>query len=225
MSGFGEILLGVGVFTGVVLALVVLILLAKSKLVASGDVSILINEQQTLTTPAGGKLLGCLASQGIFVSSACGGGGTCGQCVVKILDGGGEILPTERMHINRREAREGVRLSCQVAVKQDMKIEVPPEVFETDIVDRLSKVSFADADKARALARIGSKAARGICDKQGRITLTPELMAHAGLKEQVVLVGAIRTMQIMTPEAWEESHMSADEFLDQMQDIQERGEI
>ncbi len=131
MSGLGEILLGVGMFTGVVLVLVVLILLAKSKLVASGDVNILINDQQTLTTPAGDKLLGCLASQGIFISSACGGGGTCGQCVVKIQEGGGEILPTERTHISRREAREGVRLSCQVAVKQDMKIEVPPEVFET----------------------------------------------------------------------------------------------
>jgi Na+-transporting NADH:ubiquinone oxidoreductase subunit F len=94
-------------------------------------VNILINDQQTLTTPAGDKLLGCLASQGIFISSACGGGGTCGQCVVKIQEGGGEILPTERTHISRREAREGVRLSCQVAVKQDMKIEVPPEVFET----------------------------------------------------------------------------------------------
>jgi Na+-transporting NADH:ubiquinone oxidoreductase subunit F len=131
VSGFGEILLGVGMFTGVVLVLVVLILLAKSKLVASGDVSILINEQQTLTAPAGDKLLGCLANQGIFISSACGGGGTCGQCVVKIQEGGGEILPTERTHISRREAREGVRLSCQVAVKQDMKIEVPPDVFET----------------------------------------------------------------------------------------------
>ena len=131
MSGLGEILLGVGMFTGVVLVLVVLILLAKSKLVASGDVHILINDQQTLTAPADDKLLGCLASQGIFISSACGGGGTCGQCVVKISEGGGEILPTERTHISRREAREGVRLSCQVAVKQDMKIQVPPEVFET----------------------------------------------------------------------------------------------
>jgi Na+-transporting NADH:ubiquinone oxidoreductase subunit F len=131
VSGLGEILLGVGMFTGVVLVLVVLILLAKSKLVASGDVHILINDQQTLTAPADDKLLGCLASQGIFISSACGGGGTCGQCVVKISEGGGEILPTERTHISRREAREGVRLSCQVAVKQDMKIQVPPEVFET----------------------------------------------------------------------------------------------
>jgi Na+-transporting NADH:ubiquinone oxidoreductase subunit F len=90
-----------------------------------------VNDQKTFTVSAGGKLLGSLADQGIFVSSACGGGGTCAQCQVRVLDGGGEILPTERTHINRRQAREGYRLSCQVAVKQDMKIEVPPEAFET----------------------------------------------------------------------------------------------
>jgi len=118
-------------FTGIVLALVGVILLAKSKLVAAGDVNILINDQKTLAVAAGGKLLGALANNGIFVSSACGGGGTCAQCKVTVLDGGGDILPTERNHINNRQAREGMRLSCQVAVKQDMKIEVPPEVFET----------------------------------------------------------------------------------------------
>lgn len=126
-----EILLGVVMFTGVVLALVVIILAARSKLVATGDVNILVNDQKTLTVPAGGKLLGSLASADIFVSSACGGGGTCAQCQVVVLEGGGDILPTERMHIKRREAREGHRLSCQVAVKQDMKIEVPPEAFES----------------------------------------------------------------------------------------------
>jgi len=126
-----EIFLGVVMFTAIVLALVVLILAAKARLVASGDVSILVNEQKTLTVPAGGKLLGALSDAGILVSSACGGGGTCAQCEVKVLAGGGDILPTERAHINRREAKEGVRLSCQVAVKQDMRVEVPPEAFET----------------------------------------------------------------------------------------------
>jgi Na+-transporting NADH:ubiquinone oxidoreductase subunit F len=126
-----EIFLGVAMFTGIVLALVVVILIARSRLVASGDVHLLVNEQKTFTVPAGDKLLGSLANQGIFVSSACGGGGTCAQCKVKVLEGGGEILPTERTHINRRQAREGYRLSCQVAVKQDMKIEVPAEAFET----------------------------------------------------------------------------------------------
>ena len=126
-----EIVLGVAMFTIVVLTLVVLILIARSRLVASGDISILVNDQKTLTVPAGGKLLGALADAGIFVSSACGGGGTCAQCTVKIKSGGGDILPTERSHVNNRQAREGVRLSCQVAVKQDMKVEVPEEAFET----------------------------------------------------------------------------------------------
>ncbi|MGA1196003.1 MAG: NADH:ubiquinone reductase (Na(+)-transporting) subunit F, partial [Candidatus Latescibacterota bacterium] len=83
----------------------------------------------TISVPMGGKLLNTLAENKLFVSSACGGGGTCGQCKVHILEGGGEILPTERSHINRGEAREGCRLSCQVTVKGDMKIEVPEEVF------------------------------------------------------------------------------------------------
>ena len=118
-------------FTTIVLCLVGVILIAKWKLVASGNIAINVNEQKTFNVPAGGKLLGALADQGVFVSSACGGGGTCAQCIVKVKEGGGDILPTERSHINRREAREGYRLSCQVAVKQDLKIEVPPEAFET----------------------------------------------------------------------------------------------
>ncbi|MEX0867684.1 MAG: NADH:ubiquinone reductase (Na(+)-transporting) subunit F [Pirellulales bacterium] len=126
-----EIILGVAMFTTVVLSLVVVILIAKSKLVASGKIHLSVNEQKEFDVPAGGKLLGALSDNGIFVGSACGGGGTCALCVVKVLEGGGDILPTEKAHINRREAKEGYRLSCQVAVKQDMKIEVPPEVFET----------------------------------------------------------------------------------------------
>jgi Na+-transporting NADH:ubiquinone oxidoreductase subunit F len=126
-----EIVLGVAFFTVIVLALVGLILAAKRFLVPSGNVSILINDQKRISVPVGGKLLGALSEAGIFVSSACGGGGTCAQCEVKVLEGGGDILPTERGHITKKEAREGCRLSCQVAVKQDMKVEVPPEAFET----------------------------------------------------------------------------------------------
>ena len=128
---FTTILLGVLMFTVVVVCLVALILVAKSFLVASGNVIITVNEQKTFEVPAGGKLLNALADQGVFVSSACGGGGTCAQCLVKVHDGGGDILATERTHINKREAREGCRLSCQVAVKQDMQVEVPEEAFET----------------------------------------------------------------------------------------------
>jgi Na+-transporting NADH:ubiquinone oxidoreductase subunit F len=126
-----EIVLGVAFFTAIVLVLVGLILGAKKFLVPSGNVSILINDQKRIDVPVGGKLLGALSDAGIFVSSACGGGGTCAQCEVKVLEGGGEILPTEKQHITKKEAREGHRLSCQVAVKQDMKVEVPPEAFET----------------------------------------------------------------------------------------------
>ncbi|REK24520.1 MAG: NADH:ubiquinone reductase (Na(+)-transporting) subunit F [Planctomycetota bacterium] len=126
-----EVILGVLLFTGIVLALVALIIVAKKYLVPSGDVTLTINHQQELHVPAGGKLLAALAQNGIFVSSACGGGGTCAQCKVRVLSGGGNILPTERSHINKRQQRLGERLSCQVAVKQDMEIEVPPEVFET----------------------------------------------------------------------------------------------
>jgi Na+-transporting NADH:ubiquinone oxidoreductase subunit F len=124
-----EILLGVGFFTGIVLILAVLILSARSKLVASGHVTITINDKKFIQTPIGGKLLNALGDAKIFVSSACGGGGTCGVCRVKVFEGGGAILPTETSHINKREAREGYRLSCQVAVKQNLKIEVPDEVF------------------------------------------------------------------------------------------------
>ena len=124
-----EILLGVGMFTGIVLALVVLILFARSKLVSSGDVAIEINGERRITVPSGGKLLQTLAAQNIFLSSACGGGGTCGQCKCIVEEGGGEMLPTEEPHFTRREAGEGWRLSCQTAVKQNMKIRVPEEVF------------------------------------------------------------------------------------------------
>ncbi len=124
-----EIFLAIGMFTAIVLALVVVILLARSKLVSSGDVSIEINGERTITVPAGDKLLGTLASNGIFLSSACGGGGTCAQCKCVVESGGGEMLPTEESHFTRREAKEGWRLSCQTPVKQDMKIEIPEEIF------------------------------------------------------------------------------------------------
>lgn len=126
-----EVFFGVAMFTGIIVALVCLIVLARMKLVTGGDVRILINHQKEIKVPAGGKLLNALASEGIFVSSACGGGGTCAQCKVKVTSGGGEILPTEKTHINKAQEREGCRLSCQVAVKQDMEIEVPEEALET----------------------------------------------------------------------------------------------
>ena len=123
------IALGVLMFTAIILVLVGVILIAKRQLVAQGLVRIAINGEKTIEVAAGGKLLAALAEHKLFVSSACGGGGTCGQCVVKIFAGGGDILPTERSHINNRAARAGERLSCQVAIKQDMQIAVPEEIF------------------------------------------------------------------------------------------------
>lgn len=128
---FGTAIGGVAMFTIIIMSLVIIILIARSRLVSSGNVTININDDpdNSVSTAAGGKLLQTLASEGIFLSSACGGGGTCGQCRCKVLDGGGSILPTEESHFTQGEIRDGMRLACQVAVKQDMKIEIDPEFF------------------------------------------------------------------------------------------------
>ena len=125
-----EIFFGVLCFLIIQLIMVTLIVLAKKTLVPSGDISILINDDKKITAEPGGKLLTTLAQQEIYLSSACGGGGTCGQCRVVVDEGGGAILPTERSLINNAEARTGVRLSCQVPVKHDLKIHVPPEMLD-----------------------------------------------------------------------------------------------
>ncbi|MCE9686329.1 NADH:ubiquinone reductase (Na(+)-transporting) subunit F [Shewanella sp. AS16] len=144
-----EVYLGVGMFTVIVLVLVLVILFAKSKLVASGDITIGINHdpEKAIKTGAGGKLLGALANNGIFVSSACGGGGSCGQCRVVIKSGGGDILPTELDHISKGDARKGCRLSCQVNVKNDMEIELDEEIFgikkwECEVISNDNKATF-----------------------------------------------------------------------------------
>ncbi|MGX9462675.1 NADH:ubiquinone reductase (Na(+)-transporting) subunit F [Shewanella sp. A14] len=126
-----EMAIGIGMFTIVVCMLVMVILLAKHKLVSTADVTISINgdASKSVRTPAGDKLLGALAGQQIFIPSACGGGGTCGQCRVKVKSGGGDILATELDHITKKEAKEGCRLACQVAVRTDMELEVDEEIF------------------------------------------------------------------------------------------------
>jgi len=123
------IVFGVGMFTALMLALVLIILFARGRMVSTGDVTILINGEREVTVPAGGKLLQTLSEADLFLPSACGGGGTCAQCKCIVTDGGGSMLPTEEGHFTRRDAAEGWRLSCQTAVKQDMKIQVPEEVF------------------------------------------------------------------------------------------------
>lgn len=129
MNSIGIIVAGTIAFTLIVLALVAIILAAKATLAPGGNVTIEVNGEKSLSVPSGGKLLNTLADQGIYVPSACGGGGSCGQCKVRVLSGGGEILPTEAAQMTRKEIKTGVRLACQTPVKQDMKVEVPPEIF------------------------------------------------------------------------------------------------
>lgn len=125
------ILTGVAIFMLTIVGLVVVLMVARSKLVPSGSVKIFVNgdDANTIETQAGSTLLNTLSAQGIFIPSACGGKGTCGVCKVDIHEGGGAMLPTETSHISRGEARAGCRLSCQVKVKQDMHIELEPEIF------------------------------------------------------------------------------------------------
>ena len=126
-----EIVLGIVAFTLIVNMMIFVILFARTRLVSTGDVTVEINgdPEKTITVPAGGKLLQTLAEQNLFLSSACGGGGTCAQCRCQVYDGGGSILATEEAHFNNREKKDFWRLSCQVPVKSDMKITVPDEVF------------------------------------------------------------------------------------------------
>ncbi|MDD2732301.1 MAG: NADH:ubiquinone reductase (Na(+)-transporting) subunit F [Desulfuromonadaceae bacterium] len=125
------VLLGILMFTGIIMLLVVVILAARAKLIPEGEIRLGINNdpEKCITVSPGGKLLTVLSDNRIFIPSACGGGGSCGQCRVKIHSGGGNLLPTETAHINKRQAREGLRLSCQVAVKQNMVLELPPDIF------------------------------------------------------------------------------------------------
>jgi len=132
MTGIELILLSVLMFTLIVLMLVVVILIARSKLVATGNVKITINDEDesALEVPVGDKLLNVLADKEIYLPSACGGGGTCGECKVVVKEGGGDVLQTETSLLNRKQVREHYRLSCQLAVKEDLSLEVPAELFD-----------------------------------------------------------------------------------------------
>ena len=128
-----EIIYGVSMFILIITLLVMIILFAKNLLIPSGDIEINVNNDKDKSFKAspGSKLLSILSDKDIFLSSACGGGGSCGQCKVKILNGGGQILPTELEHISRKEAKCGERLACQVNVKSDLVIstEAPQHTF------------------------------------------------------------------------------------------------
>ena len=126
-----EVLTAVVIFTGVIVALVFGLMMAGKSLQPAGKISIDVNDgNRTLEVDPGTNLLSALAAESVFLPSACGGGGTCAMCKCHVLEGGGEILPTEKGHVNKQEEREGVRLACQLKVKQPMKIEVEPAVLD-----------------------------------------------------------------------------------------------
>ena len=125
----GTILATVAAFLAIVLLLVTLLLFVKQKLSPSGPVTITINGEKKIEVGSGSTLLTTLGDQKIFLPSACGGGGSCVQCECHVLDGGGEALPTETPHFTKKELKSGIRLACQVKVKQDMNITIPEEVF------------------------------------------------------------------------------------------------
>ena len=124
-----EIVLAVSMFSGVILTLVLVILAAKSWLAPGGEVTITVNSERDIKAPVGDKLSNILADADLFLSTACGGGGICGQCRVQVTDGGGIMLPTEAALISKREAAEGGRLACQVTVRHNLSVTVPREVF------------------------------------------------------------------------------------------------
>lgn len=131
MEIISVVLASVGTAGLLVLVLVGLLVYAKEKLIPSGDISLIINgntDDPVIVQP-GSTLLGALNEQNVYLPSACGGGGTCAMCKCQVLDGGGEVLPTEAVHLTRKEQKENWRLGCQVKVKQDMTIKVPEEIF------------------------------------------------------------------------------------------------
>ena len=129
MSVYTYILISAIIFIMIIFVLVAMLLGVKAKLLPSGPVKILINEEKEIEVDSGSTLLSTLGDNKVFLPSACGGGGTCIQCKCIVNDGGGEILPTEVPHFSRKEIKDGWRLGCQVKVKEDMKIHVPEEVF------------------------------------------------------------------------------------------------
>lgn len=131
MSDITLIIISMALFTLIVLVLAVVVMLAKDRLVAKGNATIDINDDPalSLSVPMGGKLLNALADNEIYIPSACGGQGTCGQCKVVIKEGGGDLLDTERAKLNRQQINANYRLSCQVSVKDDMSLGLPPELF------------------------------------------------------------------------------------------------
>ena len=146
-TGSLTIAAGAVIFLVITLILVGALLAAKAKLVPSGNVDLKVNGEKDIETPIGSTLLAGLQSGGIFLSSACGGGGKCGQCRAQVLEGGGEILPTEKGFFSRKQIKEHWRLACQCKVKEDMVVQVPDEVFgvkewECEVISNKNVATF-----------------------------------------------------------------------------------
>ena len=144
----GKILIiSVLVFLVIILLLVWMLLFARKKLLPQGEVTLTINDEKELTVQPGSTLLNTLSDNKIYLPSACGGGGTCGLCKCQVTEGGGEVLPTEKPHLSRKEQKENVHLSCQVKVRQDMKVVIPEEIFgikkwECEVVSNCNVATF-----------------------------------------------------------------------------------
>lgn len=142
-----QIILSIIVFLIVTLLLVAILLFARQKLVPQGNVTININGKTDVTVQTGSSLLSTLAENKIFLPSACGGKGSCGQCKCQVLEGGGEILPTEKSHFSRKEIENHFRLGCQVKVKNDLKIQIPESVlgvkeYECTVISNKNVATF-----------------------------------------------------------------------------------
>jgi len=141
------LIISIVVFLVIILLLVGMLLYARKKLIPQGEVKLLINDEKEITVQPGSTLLSTLSEQKIYLPSACGGGGTCGMCKCKVLEGGGDILPTEKPHFSRKEQLDHYRLGCQLKVRQDMKIEIPEEIFgikkwECEVVSNTNVATF-----------------------------------------------------------------------------------
>ena len=143
----GTIILAIAAFAALILLLVAILLFAQSKLVQSGDVTITLNGKKEIKVAAGSTLLTTLSNESVFLPSACGGGGTCAMCKCVVEEGGGDVLPTEEGHLSRSEKADKVRLSCQVKVKNDMKVSIPEEIFgikkwECEVISNYNVATF-----------------------------------------------------------------------------------
>ena len=143
------VLMAVVVFTGIILGLSYMLIYARKKLVPQGEVKLIINgdEENPIMVQPGSSLLSTLGERNIFLPSACGGGGTCAMCECHVYSGGGDVLPTEMNHLTRKEAAEGMRLACQVKVRENMNIGIPEEIFgikkwECEVVSNYNVATF-----------------------------------------------------------------------------------